>query len=501
MSNFSRGSPQGDPKEGEKGDASSDASEKQDAAEPAQAPAVVVSRVVNVSWERRAPSTQTQKVQPPPQPAPPARAAPQRQGAPQPQLPSQKITAPMMAPVAQQPVPPPNASAKPAAKAPTKQTPAKPEPAKEPAKPEPARQAAPPPPPDDEPEPPTDPNWQAHAPHSTRPSFADRAMLFEPGTSPSIEATFDKLLNDVDASFDQMVASVRGSRPPPSGNAGKESDYADVKELFGQLAAKHMRPVRDFMIDLRWGEAPQTWIAVSEPAVKSLRGAAERLQLGDLVEALDGYARALEAAAIVKLPTVTGDARDMLVAAYAKLAEAMPQAFGLEVDQSQRESVIVHSLLLQVPGVRKVTIDKLYAAGLSSLEPIFAAKSDDIVATTGIDAKLAQRIVERFQHYRRELKTVVPDATHTQERDRLTQLAKRLRHQHDEYEKAAASWEKDAAQRKKAMREARAATLLEVNVVLARLGEVERLKNFERLPFERKVEELEAFLAEADKSF
>ena len=462
MSTFSRSAPQGGSKDGEKGDASSTASDKEDNVEapPPQPPAVVVSRVVNVSWERRATTGTMPRVQ---QPAAPAQPLPAQR----PPMPPQRITAPLQAPVL---TPPPPAVT------------------------------------DEEEDPPTDPNFRsalggASGPNSTRPAMDDRASLFDTGTSPSIEATFDKLLNDVDASFDDMMASVRGSRPPESGRAGQDNDLADVRDLFGQLAAKHMRPVRDFMMDLKWGEAPQSWLAVSEPAVRSLRGAAERLTLSDLADALDGFAAALEQAAAVRATTVTGEPRDKLIEAYAKLAEAMPQAFALEVDQSQRESVIIHSLLLQVPGVRKVTIDKLYAAGLSSLEPMFAAKSEDIVATTGIERLLADRIVERFQHYRRELKSVVPDAGHTQERDRLAQLAKRLRHQHDEFEKAAASWTGDSAAKKKSMREARAATLLEVNVVLARLGEVERLKTFERLPFGKKLEELEAYLAEAEKSY
>ncbi len=464
MSTFSRSAPQGGSKDGEKGDASSAASDKEENVEapPPAPPAVVVSRVVNVSWERRSPTGPMPRVQAPPAPQQPPQAPPAQA---RPPMPPQRITAPLHAPIL---TPPPPAVD------------------------------------DEEEDPPTDPNFQSKlGPNSTRPSTndRDRASLFDPGTSPSIEATFDKLLNDVDASFDEMIASVRGSRPPESGRAGQPDDLADVRDLFGQLAAKHMRPVRDFMIDLKWGEAPQSWLAVSEPAVRSLRGAAERLTLSDLADALDGFGAALEQAAIVKAPTVTGEMRDKLIEAYAKLAIAMPQAFALEEDQSQRESVIIHSLLLQVPGVRKVTIDKLYAAGLSSLEPMFTAKGEDIVSTTGIERALADRIVERFQHYRRELKSVVPDAGHTQERDRLAQLAKRLRHQHDEFEKAAASWADDAAAKKKSMREARAATLLEVNVVLARLGEVERLKTFERLPFEKKVEELEAYLAEAEKSF
>jgi hypothetical protein len=392
--------------------------------------------------------------------------------------------------------------AKPAAPAPPAK-PAAPAPPAKPAPPAPVAHAEPAPPSDDEP--PTDPfvrtSRSPPGPISQRPPTMarDRPSLFDPSTSPSIEATFDKLLSDVDASFDDLIAL--GSRPPPGEGETHESELQDVRALFAQLAAKHVRPVRDFMIDLKWGEAASTWLAVSEPAVRSLRGAADRLTLPELAEALDGYAHALKAAAVAPLPTVLGDARDMLLKAYERLEEAMPAAFALDVDHTQRESVIVHSLLLQVPGVRKATIDKLYAAGLSSLEPMFAAKPDEIAATTGVDIKLCERIVERFQIYKSELKSSVPDATRAAERDRLAQLVKRLRYQHDEFEKASSEWSADAATKKKATREGRAATLLEVNVVLARLGEVDRLKALERMAFGRKVEDLERFLEEAEKTF
>ena len=35
--------------------------------------------------------------------------------------------------------------------------------------------------------------------------------------------------------------------------------------------------------------------------------------------------------------------------------------------------------------MRKNTIDKIYAAGLSSLDTLFLAKADEIAATTGIE--------------------------------------------------------------------------------------------------------------------
>ena len=39
------------------------------------------------------------------------------------------------------------------------------------------------------------------------------------------------------------------------------SDLGEVRALFAELAAHHMRSVRDFMIDVKWGEATQDWLA------------------------------------------------------------------------------------------------------------------------------------------------------------------------------------------------------------------------------------------------
>ena len=54
-----------------------------------------------------------------------------------------------------------------------------------------------------------------------------------------------------------------------------------------------MRSVRDFMIDVKWGEATRDWLPVCEPAVRSLLRASERLELDELTKALEKYADSL----------------------------------------------------------------------------------------------------------------------------------------------------------------------------------------------------------------
>jgi hypothetical protein len=312
--------------------------------------------------------------------------------------------------------------------------------------------------------------------------------------TPSIADTFERLLaSDVEAGFAKFEQEPSSS---PHIDVAL-TDLAEVRSLFAQLAANHVRQVRDFMIDLRWSEATSDWIGICLPALQSLRRAADKLELVELVTALDAFSGVLSGAQKAGTRTLDGDHRTAVLKAYEVLSEVMPQAFALDLDRSQREGVILQSLLLQVPEVKKVTIDKLYAAGLTTLEAMLLANPGDIAATTGIDEALARRIVERFRAYREQVKMAVPDATRAHERERVASLTARLRSEHAAFESASQGWTREADEKKKELRKARAQTLLDIQVVLARLGEVERLKEIERLPFERKLAQLEAFLEEA----
>jgi hypothetical protein len=333
-------------------------------------------------------------------------------------------------------------------------------------------------------------------PGSVRPPAP--TMVIDEGIT-SIHDTFERMLaTDIDKGF-EAIERKPGAAPTIEGM--EITDLSEVRNLFAQLAANHVRPVRDFLMDLRWGEANVEWIDVCEPSLKSLRRAAEKLELGELCTALDAFSAALSAARTAGTRTIEGDRRAALIAGHDKLAEVMPQAFALDSERSQRETVILQSLLLQVPEVKKVTTDKLYAAGLTTLEAMLLANPGDLAATTGIDLPIATRIVNRFREYHAQMKARVPDATHAPERQRLAELTTRLRREHDEYEAAARSWSPEASEKKKELRSVRTRTLLEIQVLLARLGEIGRLKELDRLPFDRKLTELESFLEEAREKY
>jgi hypothetical protein len=318
------------------------------------------------------------------------------------------------------------------------------------------------------------------------------------GGHSSIADTFERLLSsEVDAGF----ASLERAQGAPAAPGVAHTDLAEVRALFAQLAANHVRPVRDFVIDLRWSDATTEWLNICDPSVRSLQRAAEKLELSELGAALQGFSEALQRARAADIGTIAGQTRSTLLERYEELSRLMPQAFALDLDRTQREAVILQSLLLQVPGVKKITLDKMYGAGLCTLEAMALATAADIAATTGIPEPLAVRIVERFRAYHEKVRGTVPDTTRTRERERIAGLTRRLRSEHDAFERESESWSRVSVENKKELRKAREQTLLDIQVELARLGEVDRLGQLERLPFAGKLAQLESFLEDAQNKY
>ncbi|MCU0692358.1 MAG: hypothetical protein MUF54_13240 [Polyangiaceae bacterium] len=308
----------------------------------------------------------------------------------------------------------------------------------------------------------------------------------------------DGLLLDIDAGFDCIVQKPDAAPASASVHVAlTEEQNHEVRGLFAQIAAGHMRPVRDFVIEVKLGEPQREWIDLIRPAVGSLRKAAEGMGMGELCKATDDFLAALDLAADTPAPRIKGDTRELLISAYDGLTEVMPEAFKLNEEQDRREPVIVQSLLRQVPGVRKVAMDKLYAAGLTRLEMYYVAKPYDVAQAAGLKDDLAEKIVRRFAQYRQEASVAAPDLERSHEHRRLAVLTAKLAQQNEAFMTASKSLSAQAARDKRRVRQERNQTVLEINVLLARLGEVQLVAELEKSPFQGKVESVRAWLERA----
>ncbi len=300
--------------------------------------------------------------------------------------------------------------------------------------------------------------------------------------------------SDIDKGFDDVDPHFEAIQGSGDGIGGAPQDREQVEVLFAHLAAEHLAPFRDFMVELNLGEARREWVRICLPAVNSLLEGAKKLSLADLVPPLEVLSVELLQAQKGRGAVLEEEARTQLLNCYQSLAKVLPEAFSVAGEQNRREPIIIDSLLRQVPGVNKVQLDKIYAVGLSQLKMYYEAKAEDLAATTGLSLELSAQILERFERYRRRSASIVPEPQRKAEHAQLEQLVSKLRRHNQSIEDQARNWTRNVSKEKRKLRQARTDGWLEIQVVLARLGEASLISRLERFTFMRKVEELEKLL-------
>jgi hypothetical protein len=273
-------------------------------------------------------------------------------------------------------------------------------------------------------------------------------------------------------------------------------DRAQIQQVFDEIAAVHVDQVRNVMLELQIEDVVCSWIESSKPALTSLRAMAGQMDLEDLCAALDGFCEAIDEAIASGQSRVSGERKAELLRRYQRLIDLIPSAFALEGERDRREPIIVESLLRQVPGVEKITIDKLFAVGLDRLAPLMSANAGDVAATSGIPLEVAARVTERFRAYRSAAPTAVAAHDTVAERRQLERLIAELKACHHDYERASAGWSAADRESKREARRRREEAFLQVRVALARLGETGRLESIEKRPFGQRIAEVERYINE-----
>jgi hypothetical protein len=324
-------------------------------------------------------------------------------------------------------------------------------------------------------------------------------------TGASLDIALERALESssvrrVAATQDPPPAPAPSAPAPANGHQGhgvsSASDDAALRETFEELAVAHVTPIRNAMMEVRFGEAQASWLELGRPALKSLRSMATEVGHQALVAALDGFVGALQTALEPGQPSeVTGPSRDTLLAAYAPLATCLPRAFALEGERDRREPIVVRALLEQVAELEPLMIDKLLGAGLGTLAQLFAARADELAAVTGIPETIAAAVAGRLQAFHRStpaaLATVDPTATVRE----LVKLLEQLRTENAAFDQAARGWTQDDRQAKKQLRQRRQTTFLQITIALVRLGEIDFALRLPKLPFARRIEDLDRVIS------
>jgi hypothetical protein len=298
--------------------------------------------------------------------------------------------------------------------------------------------------------------------------------------------------------FDVAIEMALGPDPAPTHGTSTASDQAALRATFEDLAVPYVADLRGVMMELRWGEVQASWLELARPVLKSLRKMAEPVGHTALVEALDGFDAALaQVLAPGQPPTPSAAARDALLAAYEPLRACLPRAFELEGERDRREPLFVRALLDQVQGLEPLMIDKMMAAGFGKLSALSAARADEIAAVTGIPDVVAAATAARIQAFRRTTPAGLAAVDRGATLRELARLLETLRTQHVAFEEVSRSWAEGDKRAKGQRRRERQLSLLQITIELARLGEVDLAQRLDKLPFAKKIDELDRMVSQA----
>jgi hypothetical protein len=328
---------------------------------------------------------------------------------------------------------------------------------------------------------------------------AKASVLFDDLNDDDFDAVFDAAFDSAfgsSASADlgsvQQAATASDEAP-----VNTQQDQAEIAELFANIAANYASPIKNFIFELKRNVATKDWIEICLPAMRSISQAAASMDLKDAAVKMANFEEALLLAQTSPTNVLGGEERSLLMVCYDELVMVMPQAFTIGEEEQQREGIIINSLLKQIPDVGKVTLDKMYAAGLTTLNTLFLARKEELAVATGIPMRLSERICNKFQEYKTQLQSGTVQPGTAGKRERLTALVNTLKQQTEAYEAAARNeWaDSNALSDKRRLRQERLETCHKINVVLAEIGEVELVKELQKHSFERRVESLKALLA------
>lgn len=343
------------------------------------------------------------------------------------------------------------------------------------------------------------------APAAPRTTPAAAPSPSSPPLNPEARTEFQRLLDEVESGFDAILVTT-DTVPPPKSTAAppdesmatseEKFDHTQAKELFGQLVVANAQPIRDFMIEVRLGEPHAAWLDYSEPAVTAILRSAEGMGLPELVTKLRRFIEAIQKSRSLVATTqiVRGDVRESLIDAYSDLISFFPEAFAAEAESNKREAAIVRSLLSKVPGLFQLGLDRIDATGLASLGLFYVSRPREIAELAGVSLEIAERIVERFREYRRIASEMSPARGRADERTRLRLAVEELSRATRAYDNS----DPVSAERRVHRRE-RALAWADVSIYLARLGEVDRMRQLETTGFAGRLDALYTFLEEAER--
>jgi hypothetical protein len=320
-------------------------------------------------------------------------------------------------------------------------------------------------------------------------------------SSGSLNALVDSFFDDLLPPGEEgnaVSAAPEGPAPAAADEAAPTEDCAlsgdDNREMFAAIAAGYVRPVRQFASRLRNGPVAKDWVEICLPAVSMVARSASAMGLESLVPPLEAFESLLTEAGEGDQSVIDGWDRDQLLEAYGELSRVLPETFTEGEGEDAKDGVVVHSLLRQVPDVGRVTLDKVFGAGLTTIEMLERANSLDLTVTTGVPARLSDRICGTVQQYSAESRARQTYTTPEQWLGEIQPILDALESENRAFRSAEEETDgTEVAAARRLHRRAREHAALQLDVLLAEMGQLGLVDDVQRVPFEARISRLRDF--------
>jgi len=313
----------------------------------------------------------------------------------------------------------------------------------------------------------------------------------------SSQGVAQELDDTLDALFEPSAPSATSTAAADPQDPDSTDDLA-ARDLFASIAANYSRPVRNFVVELKRGTATKEWIEICQPVMASIIDGAESMGLTEAAARITEFREALALAQASDGRQIDEDSRALILSCYDTLLECLPETFRHDERDQRRESIIMHSLLGQIPGVGHVTFEKLYSSGVTTLDALFLANTEDLASATGVPSGLCERICDKVQEHRGRLEGGGGDGADFDHHGRLVELVKELRRHNGIFHSVSREENPDLAPQKRDALRNRQACALQINVVLAEMGQVDLVEELKKLAVGRRIERLEFYIQSPD---
>ncbi len=313
----------------------------------------------------------------------------------------------------------------------------------------------------------------------------------------------DGFLEELDDVFDGITEKKQAKKEEINEKNLKlsENEEKEVENLFLSISSAYLKPVKDFIGELKNGAVSKDWIDICLSSLKLIEDAGTKLSYDKVVNIINRFKRLMLLAKGKEAKYISHGIRAQLLKEYANLSLLLPEVFALSKEHStkgsRKDTIIVTSLLKMIPGVGPVTRNKLILAGMNTLDKYYMATPKDLMLVSGIKYEQAEKIVEKFKEYKKSLR--VKTNMFNQREVSLVKLMeelKMLKEVHKKYKEATrlALYSPEYEKLKNKLKLKRQKVMWKINIILAELEEIRMLEDFKKMIFDRRIDRIEEFL-------